>query len=82
MNTYLIAHEAAIEQQSRLVQAFFKTDNGCEIIESTHAMIEHFLFSENMRQVSPEMREHIVNQLRLATFVAKLEKTYVDLKNS
>jgi hypothetical protein len=36
-------------------------------------LVEGYLFTENLAQVTPEMRLHIVNQLRVATLIAKLE---------
>jgi hypothetical protein len=75
-----IGNEAALMQQSGIIKEFFQKDNGCEIIASLHAMIENFLFTENLSHVTPEMRDHIVNQLRVATLVAKLEKNYEGLR--
>jgi hypothetical protein len=40
-------------------------------------MIESFLFSENLVRVTPEMRVHIVNQLRVATLIARLERMMI-----
>ena len=36
-------------------------------------LVETYLFTENLTRVTPEMREHIVNQLRVATLIAKLD---------
>ena len=71
-NEKFIGKEAVLAQQFAIVEDFFQTDKGSEIIGSLHAMIESFLFTENLKQVTPEMREHIVNQLRVATLVARL----------
>ncbi|MCF0050979.1 hypothetical protein LXM25_12975 [Dyadobacter sp. LJ53] len=79
-NEKFIGNEAAIMQQFEIIKGFFQTDSGSEMIGSLHAMIESFLFTENLSQVTPEMREHIVNQLRVATLVAKLESSYKGLK--
>ena len=75
-----IGNEAALMQQCAIVKEFFQTDNASEMIRSIHAMIESFLFTENLTQVTPEMREHIVNQLRVATLVARLGNNYDGLK--
>jgi len=71
-NEKFIGKEAVLAQQFAIAEDFFQTDKGSEIIGSLHAMIESFLFTENLKQVTPEMREHIVNQLRVATLVARL----------
>lgn len=75
-NEKFIGNEAALRQQFEIVKEFFQTDKGSEMIGSLHAMIETFLFTENLSQVTPEMREHIVNQLRVATLIAKLGDGY------
>lgn len=81
-NEKFIGSEAASMQQFEIVKAFFQTDSASEMIGSLHAMIESFLFTENLSQVTPEMREHIVNQLRVATLVAKLENSYNGFKGA
>ncbi|MCF2490216.1 hypothetical protein [Dyadobacter sp. CY347] len=75
-NEKFIGNEAALMQQFEIVKEFFQTDSGSEMIGSLHAMVESYLFSENLSQVSPEMREHIVNQLRVATLIARLGDSY------
>lgn len=79
-NLDFIGNEKALIQQFEIVKSFFQTDSGSEMIGSLHWMIEDFLFSENLNQVTPEMRVHIVNQLRVATLVAKLGDAYNGLK--
>jgi len=37
-------------------------------------LVETYLFTENLTRVTPEMREHIVNQLRVATLIAKFRR--------
>lgn len=64
-----------IQLQHECIQAFFKTDGLAEIVESMHIMVETFLFSEDLENVSPEMRVHIVNQLRAASLIVKLGET-------
>lgn len=81
-NEKFIGNEAVLMQQFEIIKEFFQTDSGSEMIGSLHAMIESFLFTENLNQVTPEMREHIVNQLRVATLVARLEKSYSGLKEA
>jgi hypothetical protein len=74
-------NEQALLRQFEIIKQFFQTDDGCEIIASLHAMVENFLFTENLAQVTPAMREHIVSQLRVATLIAALERSYNDLKS-
>ena len=66
--------EIALLKQHQIVKEFFQTDTVSEMIESLNTMVESFLFSENLVRVTPEMRVHIVNQLRVTTFIAKLER--------
>ncbi|NIJ51262.1 hypothetical protein [Dyadobacter arcticus] len=60
--------------QINMVKDFFKRDSADEMIESLHTMIENFLFTENLARVTPEMRVHIVNNLRMGTLIAKLAR--------
>ena len=66
--------ESALLKQHQIVKEFFLTDSGSEMIESLNTMVENFLFSEDLVRVTPEMRVHIVNQLRVTTLIAKLER--------
>ena len=59
--------------QREIIKDFFQKDSGSEMIESLNTLIETYLFSENLTRITPEMRGHIVNQLRVATLIAKLE---------
>ncbi|MCF2506293.1 hypothetical protein L0663_23060 [Dyadobacter sp. CY107] len=79
-NEKFTGNEAALMQQFEIIKEFFQKDSGSEMIGSLHAMVESFLFAENLNQVTPEMREHIVNQLRVATLVAQLENSYNGFK--
>ncbi|WAC10489.1 hypothetical protein [Dyadobacter pollutisoli] len=78
-NRSIIGNEQALIRQFEIIRQFFQTDDGCEIIASLHAMVENFLFTENLANVTPIMRERIVSQLRVATFVAELERSYNEL---
>jgi hypothetical protein len=80
-NRRIIGNEQALLRQYEIVKKFFLTDDGCEIIASLHAMVEDFLFTENLANVTPVMRERIVSHLRVATFIAELERSYNDFKN-
>ncbi|SDF16705.1 hypothetical protein SAMN04487996_109109 [Dyadobacter soli] len=71
------ANEATTAQQN-LVKEFFQKDSCPEMIESLNTLIEAYLFTENLSRVTPEMREHIVNQLRVATLIAKLDASNQD----
>jgi hypothetical protein len=76
----IIGNEQALIEQFEIIKQFFQTDDACEIIESLHVMVENFLFTENLANVTPAMRERIVSQLRVATFVAKLERSFNGLR--
>ena len=75
------SRERVLANQSRIVEQFFKTDGVSEMIGSLHRLVEDFLFTPNLREVTPEMRIHIVNQLRVATLVAQLGENYGKLKS-
>jgi len=64
--------------ERQLIKEFFLKDTGAEMIESLNTMVESYLFTENLTSVTPEMREHIVNQLRVATLIAKLDASNGD----
>ena len=57
---------------SQIIKDFFQRDSRGEMIESLNAMIEAVLFDDELRHVTPELRVHIVNQLRVATLIARL----------
>ncbi|WP_439559575.1 hypothetical protein [Dyadobacter sp.] len=63
----------ALNKQNEIIRDFFQTDHVGEIVESMHYMVESFLFSTDLDNVTPEMRVHIVNQLRVATMISKLD---------
>lgn len=71
-------NEAAVHQLE-IIKDFFQKDTGSEMIESLNTLIETYLFTENLTRVTPEMREHIVNQLRVATLIAKLDASNNDV---
>nr|WP_295929127.1 hypothetical protein [uncultured Dyadobacter sp.] len=73
-----VLHDAAIAQQ-QLVKDFFLKDTGSELIESLNTLVESYLFTQNLASVTPEMREHIVNQLHVATLIAKLDAANSDI---
>lgn len=64
--------EDSVTTQKKIIKDFFLKDTGSEMIESLNILVETYLFTENLTRVTPEMREHIVNQLRVATLIAKL----------
>ncbi|WP_051664053.1 hypothetical protein [Dyadobacter crusticola] len=66
-----LANQALIKK-NEIIDEFFATDHVSEIVESMHYMVESFLFSTNLENITPEMRVHIVNQLRVATMLTKL----------
>ncbi|ACT94507.1 hypothetical protein [Dyadobacter fermentans] len=68
-------------QQYEAVTEFFKRDGSAEIVDSLNTLVEAFLFTENMENVTPEMRIHIANQLRVVTLITKLSETIVKRKS-
>ena len=62
--------------EHEIIQAFFQRDSAGEMIESLHVMVESFLFTENVKHLTPEMRVHMANQLRVASLVAKLDESH------
>ena len=78
-NTDSMEHSSSMQQ---IVKEFFQKDSGSEMIESLNALIEAYLFTENLTRVTPEMREHIANQLRVATLIAKLDASNSEAANS
>ena len=64
-------------QQHETIKEFFQRDSSVEIVNSLNTLIETFLFSEDSDNVTPEMRVHIANQLRVVTFITKLGETTV-----
>lgn len=70
-------HSSSMQRQ--IVKDFFLKDSGSEMIESLNTLIEAYLFTENLTRVTPEMREHIANQLRVATLIAKLQASNDDI---
>lgn len=69
--------EDSVTIQQQIIKDFFQKDSGSEMIESLNTLIETYLFTENLTHVTPEMREHIVNQLRVTTLIAKLDATNI-----
>lgn len=66
----------APDNEHETIKAFFQTDSVSEIINSLNFMVESLLFTENLRNVSPEMRVHIVNHLRVANLMSRLGENY------
>ncbi|NIJ55372.1 hypothetical protein [Dyadobacter arcticus] len=46
---------------------------------SLNAIVEDYLFADGLENVTFSMRKHIVNQLRVATLVARLENSYKNI---
>ncbi|MCE7073184.1 hypothetical protein LZG74_22905 [Dyadobacter sp. CY327] len=72
-------HYATLPDHLAILQQFFQTDKGSEIIESLNKNIESILFTESIDSITPEMRVHIANQLRVATLLSKLERCYKEI---
>lgn len=60
----------------RDVRNFFLTDSCAEIVGSMNAMVESFLFSTDLENVTPVMKGDIVNHLRVVTLLSKLNENY------
>ena len=56
------------------IKEFFKTDSCAEIIGSMNALVETVLFSEDVQNVTPELRVDIANQLRAVTLLSRLNE--------
>lgn len=62
--------------EHEIIKAFFQTDSASEIINSLTFMTESLLCTENMENMSLEMRMHIVNQNRVINLIAQLSENY------
>ncbi|MHA4737821.1 hypothetical protein [Dyadobacter sp. MSC1_007] len=67
-------NELISTNQHEIIKSFFQTDSANEMIESLHFMAESLLFNEDLKYISSETRVHLVNQLRVASLVAKLDE--------
>jgi hypothetical protein len=70
------AEAELLTQQFHVIKDFFQTFTSREMMESVNTMVEGFLFDEGLENVSPEMRVHIANNLRLTTFLVSLDESY------
>jgi hypothetical protein len=75
-NSLTPAEAELLTQQFNVVRDFFQTFTSREMMESVNRMVESFLFDEGVENVSPEMRVHIANNLRLTTFLVSLDESY------
>ncbi|TLU98273.1 hypothetical protein [Dyadobacter luticola] len=66
-----------LREQHDVVCEFFKRDSSAEIVNSLNTLIEDFLFSDDVDNVTPEIRVHIANNLRVVTLITKLGQTRV-----
>lgn len=78
-NASLSTAENELTSQGTIIKEFFLKDSGCEMIASLNTLIEAYLFTPNLASVSSEMREHIVNQLRVTTLIAKLDASNTNI---
>ncbi|QRR03319.1 hypothetical protein [Dyadobacter sandarakinus] len=81
-DSFTEAEALLLRQQHELVSEFFKRDKSAEIVNSLNTLIETFLFTEDLENVTPEMRMHIANQLRVVTLITQLGETSVRWKAS
>ncbi|TLU98218.1 hypothetical protein [Dyadobacter luticola] len=70
----------ALIQQETLIREFFQQDSATEMISSLNAMTETVLFSSDVQNVTTEIRTNIVNNLRLVTFLSRLDVNYRNMK--
>jgi hypothetical protein len=70
------AEAELLTEQFHVIKEFFQTFTCREMMESVNTMVEGFLFDEGLENVSPEMRVHIANNLRLTTFLVGLDEIY------
>lgn len=66
----------ALQHEHEIIKAFFQTDSASEIINSLTFMTESLLCTENMENMSLEMRMHIVNQIRVTNLISQLGENY------
>ena len=66
----------SLQTEHEIIKAFFQTDSASEIINSLTFMTESLLCTENMENMSLEMRMHIVNQNRVINLISQLGENY------
>ncbi|MCF0064220.1 hypothetical protein MUK70_26485 [Dyadobacter chenwenxiniae] len=76
-NTLSEAEAQMLMQQHETVKEFFRRDSSVEIVNSLNTLVETFLFAEDLDNVTPEMRVHIANQLRVVTLITELGEMMV-----
>lgn len=64
------------QNEHEIIKSFFQTDSASEIINSLTFMTESLLCTENMENMSLEMRMHIVNQIRVTNLISQLGENY------
>lgn len=64
------------QNEHEIIKAFFQTDSASEIINSLTFMTESLLCTENMENMSLEMRMHVVNQIRVTNLISQLGENY------
>ena len=67
---------STLQNEHDIIKAFFQTDSASEIINSLTFMTESLLCTENMENMSLEMRMHIVNQNRVINLISQLGENY------
>ena len=67
---------STLQNEHEIIKAFFQTDSASEIINSLTFMTESLLCTENMENMSLEMRMHIVNQNRVINLISQLAENY------
>lgn len=68
--------DETLDNEHEIIKAFFQTDSASEIINSLTFMTESLLCTENMENMSLEMRMHIVNQNRVINLISQLAENY------
>jgi len=68
--------DETLDNEHEIIKTFFQTDSASEIINSLTFMTESLLCTENMENMSLEMRMHIVNQNRVINLISRLAENY------
>lgn len=68
--------DGTLDNEHEIIKTFFQTDSASEIINPLTFMTESLLCTENMENMSLEMRMHIVNQNRVINLISRLAENY------
>lgn len=68
--------DETLNNEHEIIKTFLQTDSASEIINSLTFMTESLLCTEDMENMSLEMRMHIVNQNRVINLISRLAENY------